>query len=142
MNRSNTRLIDNTARFPFDEVVACVVALVRNDWPTDARQGSVGPGVLTLARQLGAGDTGYALTLADRLGLTMDHRAFLEQAVIQLGIGGSELENIDEQPASIFQRFLPGVFINAMRGFEEPGARTGTAGQWADRRTERQSLTP
>jgi cytidylate kinase len=122
-------LIVNTGRFPLDEVVACVVALVRNDWATDARQGSVSPRVLTLARQLGAGDTGFAPTLADRLGLKVYDRALLEQAVIQLGVRESELEKIDEQPASIFQRFRPGSlyqrYFEALKNLMHELARQG-----------------
>jgi cytidylate kinase len=108
-----------------------MAALVRNDegWHAfaapPAPEGAVGVGraakawhttvdrptgerVLTLARELGAGDTGFAPTLADRLGLRALDRELLEQEAIRLGVSEAELEKIDEQPAGIFQRFRPG----------------------------------
>ena len=63
---------------------------------------------MTLSRELGAGDTGFAPPLADRLKLHLYDRELLEQEAIRLGVPEAELEKIDEQPASIFQRFRPG----------------------------------
>jgi cytidylate kinase len=127
-------LIVNTGRVPLDEVVACVVALVRNERametgqcpPLGARSaseglaGTAGPQrIMTLARQLGAGDTGFAPTLAERLGLRVYDRDLLEQEAVRLGVPETELEKIDEQPASIFQRFRPGSLYQ--RYFEALG---------------------
>ena len=67
-----------------------------------------GKRVLTLARELGAGDQGFAPPLAERLGLHVCDREMLEQQAIRLGVPEAELEKIDEQPAGIFQRFRPG----------------------------------
>jgi cytidylate kinase len=64
--------------------------------------------VLTLSRELGAGDTGFAPTLAERLGLRAYDRELLEQEATRLGVTEAELEKVDEQPAGIFHRFLPG----------------------------------
>jgi cytidylate kinase len=64
--------------------------------------------VLTLARELGAGDTGFAPTLAERLGLRVYDRELLEQEAVRLGVSEPELEKVDEQPAGIFERFRPG----------------------------------
>ena len=63
---------------------------------------------MTLARELGAGDTGFAPTLADRLGLRCYDRALLEQEAVRLGVLEIEAEKIDENPAGIFERFRPG----------------------------------
>ncbi|MCI0456746.1 MAG: cytidylate kinase-like family protein [Gemmataceae bacterium] len=101
-------LVVNTGRVPLDEVVTCVVALVRNDWTSEVVRGPTGQRVLTLARELGAGDTGFAPTLAARLGLRVYDRDLLEQEAVRLGVPEAELEKIDEQPAGIFQRFRPG----------------------------------
>jgi cytidylate kinase len=101
-------LVVNTGRVPLDEVVTAAAALVRNEWPAAADTASTGHRVLTLARQLGAGDTGFAPTLAARLGLRVFDRALLEQEAVRLGVTDAELEKIDEQPAGIFQRFRPG----------------------------------
>ena len=75
--------------------------------------------MLTLARQMGAGETGFPPTLAARLGLRVYDRDLLEQEAIRLGVGEAELEKIDEQPAGIFQRFRPGSLYQ--RYFETLG---------------------
>jgi hypothetical protein len=53
---------------PLEEVVSGVVALVQKDWTADELAGTSGGKVLTLSRQLGAGDTGFAPTVAARRG--------------------------------------------------------------------------
>ena len=67
-----------------------------------------GTRILTLSPELGAGETGFAPTLADRLGLRCYDRALLEQEAIRLGVLEVEVEKIDENPAGIFERFRPG----------------------------------
>ena len=75
----------------------------------DSRPAPAGHGrVLTLSRELGAGDRGFAPPLAERLGLQVYDREMLEQQAIRLGVSAAELEKIDEQAAGIFQRFRPG----------------------------------
>jgi cytidylate kinase len=111
-------LVVNTGRVPFDDVVSSVVALVRGD--VSAEEGALGEvRVLTLSRELGAGDTGFAPTLGTRLGLRVYDRELLEQEATRLGVTEQELENIDEQPAGIFQRFRPGSLYQ--RYFEALG---------------------
>jgi cytidylate kinase len=112
-------LIVNTGRVPLDEVVACAVALVRGEWTAEALPPPEGGRVLTLARELGAGDTGFAPTLGARLGLRVYDRDLLEQEAVRLGVPEAELEKIDEQPAGIFQRFRPGSLYH--RYFEALG---------------------
>jgi cytidylate kinase len=90
------------------DVIAIVEAVLRSDWPSGAARLVAGLRVLTLARELGAGDTGFAPTLAARLNLRPYDRELLEQEAVHLGVPEAELEKIDEQPASIFQRFSPG----------------------------------
>ena len=46
-------------------------------------------------------------------------RELLEQEAVRLGVPEAELEKIDEQPASIFQRFRPGSIYQ--RYFEALG---------------------
>jgi cytidylate kinase len=100
-------LVVNTARVPLDDVTNVVAAMVR---PGSAE--AVGTPssrrVLTLSRELGAGDSNFAPALADRLKLHVYDRELLEQEAVRLGVPEAELEKIDEQPASIFQRFRPG----------------------------------
>jgi CMP/dCMP kinase len=112
-------LVVNTGRVPLADVVACVVALVRSDWTAEPASGSTGHRVLTLARELGAGDTGFAPTLAARLGLRVYDRDLLEQEAVRLGVPEAELERIDEKPAGIFERFRPGSLYQ--RYFEALG---------------------
>jgi len=101
-------LVVNTGRVPLDEVVALMAAIIRDDWTSNAVPGTAGTRILTLARELGAGDTGFAPTLADRLGLRCYDRALLEQEAVRLGVLEIEAEKIDENPAGIFERFRPG----------------------------------
>jgi len=101
-------LVVNTGRVPLDEVVTLVAPLVRNDPTVEADSPASGARILTLARELGAGETGFAPTLADRLGLRCHDRALLEQEAVRLGVLEVEAEKIDESPAGIFERFRPG----------------------------------
>jgi cytidylate kinase len=101
-------LIVNTGRVPLDEVVSAVVTLVRGEWASPPPGGSEGRRVLTLARELGAGDTGFAPTLAEKLALKVYDRELLEQEAARLGVNLEALDRIDEQPASLLQRFRPG----------------------------------
>lgn len=101
-------LVVNTERVPLGDVVACVVALVRGEWPPRAVDAAEGGRILTLARELGAGDTGFAPTLAERLDLRVYDRELLEYEAARLGVSAADLERVDEQPSGIFQRFRPG----------------------------------
>ncbi len=100
-------LVVNTARVPLEDVTGTVVTTVRSG-SAPAVDSPTGHRVLTLSRELGAGDTGFAPPLADRLKLHVYDRELLEQEAAGLGLSEAQLEKIDEQPASIFQRFRPG----------------------------------
>jgi cytidylate kinase len=101
-------LVVNTERVPFDDVVACVVALVRGDWSSVGTDNSGGARILTLTGEMGAGDVGLAPTLADRLDLDVYDRELVEHEAIRLGVSLADLERVDEHPAGIFERFRPG----------------------------------
>jgi cytidylate kinase len=122
-------LVANTGRVPLDDVASVVAALLRDDGVRTPVAGPSGRRVLTLARELGAGDTGFAPTLAERLGLRVWDRDLLEQEAVRLGVPESELEKIDEQPAGIFERFRPGSlhrrYIEALRQLMNELARRG-----------------
>jgi cytidylate kinase len=100
-------LVVNTSRVPLDAVVDLVASLARGDLASGAA-GVTGTRVLTLSRELGAGESGFAPTLADRLGLRCYDRALLEQEAVRLGVLEIEVEKLDEHPAGIFERFRPG----------------------------------
>jgi cytidylate kinase len=84
-----------------------VIALARGEGEAAAPVPVV-PRALTLARQLGAGDTGFAPTLAGRLGLRVYDRELLEQEAARLGVSAAELETVDEQPPGLLGRLRPG----------------------------------
>jgi cytidylate kinase len=100
----------HTGWVPLDDVAASVANLVRGqveDVPPGGTAAAPGR-VLTLSRELGAGDTGFATTLAARLGLKAYDRELLEREAVRLGVTEAELEKVDEQPAGLFQRWWPG----------------------------------
>jgi len=125
-------LVVNTARVPLADVTEVVAAMVRPGSTVPekgvpekgtgpiCRNGPEGAAhhvalspfparrVLTLSRELGAGDRNFAPALADRLKMHVFDRELLEQEAVRLGVPEAELEKVDEQPASIFQRFRPG----------------------------------
>jgi cytidylate kinase len=128
----------NTGRVPLEDVAASVATLLQGEAASDPlsqvprsripqNAGIAGPHsgecgyrrVLTLSRELGAGDTGFPRALADRLGLKVYDRELLEQEAKRLGVTEAELERVDEQPASLFQRFSPGSLSH--RYFEALG---------------------
>jgi cytidylate kinase len=112
-------LVVNTGRVSLDEVVADVLDLLRGQATGTAAGAGTGSRVLTLSRELGAGDTGFGPTLGDRLGLRVYDRELLEQEAVRLGVPEAEVERVDEQPAGIFQRFQPGSL--SQRYFEALG---------------------
>jgi len=112
-------LVVNSGRVPLEVILEGVAAAVREsadkEWPgADAAKGQAtetgGSGaarLLTLAPELGAGDTGFARTLAVRLKLRVYDPGLLDQEAQGLGLTGAEVEQIDEQPSGIFERFRP-----------------------------------
>ena len=100
-------LIVNSARMPLDDVAGVVAAIVQPG-SVDAVDAPALDRVLTLSRELGAGETGFAAVLAERLKMHLYDRELLEQEAASLGVSEAEMEKIDERPAGIFQRFRPG----------------------------------
>jgi cytidylate kinase len=66
------------------------------------------PRVLTVSRQMGAGNSGFALTLGLRLSLRVFDRELLEYEAVRLGVSEAELEQVDEQPPGLWQRLRSG----------------------------------
>ncbi len=113
-------LVFNTGRVPLNDVVASVVTLVSGDTCTEA-EATLGDKqrVLTLSRELGAGEMSFAPPLGKRLDLHVYDRELLEQEATRLGVTEQEMEKIDEHSAGIFQRFRPGSLYQ--RYFEALG---------------------
>jgi cytidylate kinase len=102
-------LVANTDRVPLDDVAALVMDLTRSKEDASPPPASNGlPRVLTLSRQLGAGDTGFQLTLSVRLSLRVFDRELLEYEAVRLGVSEAELEQVDEQPPGLWQRLRSG----------------------------------
>ncbi len=100
-------LVVNAAWVPLEEVVDALAAIIR----LGAAEVPANPGrrcVLTLSRELGAGEPEFAAALAQRLSVHVYDRELLEQEAVRLGIPQTDLEKIDERAAGIFQRFHPG----------------------------------
>jgi cytidylate kinase len=100
-------LVVNTGRVPLEDVIAVVATAIRDD-QANAMGSLEQRRVMTLARELGAGERGFASAVADRLDIRVYDRELLERQAVRLGVPESELEKIDEQPPGIFQRFRPG----------------------------------
>ena len=82
-------LVVNTARVPLEDV-ACVVAAIVRPGSAEAISRPAGDRVLTLSRELGAGETGFATALAERLGMQLYDRELLEQETVRLGVPEAE----------------------------------------------------
>jgi cytidylate kinase len=101
-------LVANSDRVPLDDIATCVLDLTREEPASEpARAGRTR--VLTLSRQLGAGDGGFALTLGLRLSLRVFDRELLEYEAVRLGVSEAELEEVDEeQRPGLWQRLRSG----------------------------------
>ncbi|MGH7173662.1 MAG: AAA family ATPase [Gemmataceae bacterium] len=104
-------LVANSDRVTLDDVAACVLDLARSEDEKEAIAPSAvagHPRVLTLSRQMGAGNSGFALTLGLRLSLRAVDRELLEYEAVRLGVSEAELEQVDEQPPGLWQRLRSG----------------------------------
>ena len=125
-------LVYNTERVPLDDVAAVAAAIIRGTSaaspasstpdiampdiavPDIATRAATTPGsaaprrVLTLSRELGAGEQGFPPTLARHLAMRVYDRELLEQQAVGLGVFEADLEKIDEHKTGLLQRFHPG----------------------------------
>lgn len=101
-------LVVNTSRVPCEAIVAALTAMVRDSWQAVDIHGAPGQRVLSLSRELGTTDPDFIRKVAAFLGMDFFDRALLEQAAIRLGLTEAEVSGVDEQPAGLFQKFLPG----------------------------------
>jgi cytidylate kinase len=107
-------LVVNTGRVALEEVVTCVLALVRQGEALQTASGASGSRVLTLSRQMGAGESGFAQTLGERLELQVHDRALLEQEALRMGLPESELERFDEHAPGFRQRALTWKYFEVL----------------------------
>jgi cytidylate kinase len=121
-------VVVNTDRFGINETVELIAGFVRGRTTAHEPRRDV-KRIITLARQLGAGDTGFAPTLAGRLGLAVWDREILHREAEILHIPEVTLNGIDEAGPSIFDRFQPGSmheqYFEALQQVMRELARTG-----------------
>jgi cytidylate kinase len=130
-------LIFNSERAPFEDIAATIVAVIENS-PIRVPNASDGESsamvhrrVLTLSRELGAGDQGFAPTLAECLNLRVYDRELLEEEAARLGVPATAIEKIDEMPAGVFSRWRPGGlqarYVETLQGLMREIAERGDA---------------
>ncbi|MBN1851209.1 MAG: cytidylate kinase-like family protein [Pirellulales bacterium] len=100
-------LVINASLMPMENIIKVIKEIV-NSHSVSTHVNRVSKPVLTMSRELGAGDKGFAPPLAEQLGLEVIDREILEEQARRLDISMTDLEKIDEKPASLFQRFRPG----------------------------------
>ncbi|HTU20998.1 MAG TPA: cytidylate kinase-like family protein [Gemmataceae bacterium] len=105
-------LVANSDRMPLDDIAASVLDLARSEEEKEDAKGAPAVAgrsrVLTMSRQMGAGNSGFALTLGLRLSLRVFDRELLEYEAVRLGVSEAELEQVDEQPPNLWQRLRSG----------------------------------
>jgi cytidylate kinase len=93
-------LVVNTGRVSLGEVVELVTGLLRGVPLSENEGRPYGPRILTVAREMAAGDSALIPTLAARLGLRLvDREQFAEEARL-LGMSEAELRSLEEQPTA------------------------------------------
>lgn len=97
-------LVVNTGRVALDDLVALGTGLVRGE--ENPEWGGPRPGrrVLTVSREMAAGDAALVSALAARLGLRVYDREFLEEEARRLGLTEADIRHIDEQPPGVKDR--------------------------------------
>jgi cytidylate kinase len=93
-------IVFNTARVSLEAASALIVAAVKNQLVSSSKDDTDASNrVLTLSRELGAGESGFGPTLGNSLGLNVFDREMLEHEAVRLGLPHSEWAKLDEEPA-------------------------------------------
>ena len=125
---SNYHLTVNTGRVPLADVVEIAVAAVRRDYP--AAEGKPGGRrLLTLSRQLGAGERNFAEALGKRIGLPVVDRELIHREAALMGIPESSIPTFDESGPAILDRIDRGMdttrYFAALSGIAKKHAEKG-----------------
>jgi cytidylate kinase len=97
-------LVVNTGRVSLDDLSELVAGLVRGEESPASSGPESGRRVLTVSRELAAGDASLIPALAARLGLRAYDREFFEEEARRLGVTESEMHRIDEHPPGMKDR--------------------------------------
>lgn len=93
-------LVVNTGRVALDEVIDSVAALLRGESFAENAAVSRGSRIVTVAREMAAGDSALIPTLAARLGLRLVEREQFAEEARLLGLSEAELRVMEEKPAA------------------------------------------
>ncbi len=93
-------LVVNTARVPLDDLIQVIAEFLRGETPAETSPSPARRRVVTVSREMAAGDATLAASMAGRLGLRFYDRDFLEEEARRLGVTQEELQRLEEQPAA------------------------------------------
>jgi cytidylate kinase len=97
-------LVVDTARVPLEDLIDLVTTLLRGECGMEDVGPSRQPRVLTVSREMAAGDAALVPTLASRLGLRLFDREFMEEHARGLGVTDAEMRNLDDEPPGAGRR--------------------------------------
>ena len=92
-------LVVNTSRVPLIALAELLVAVVQGAETLEAPGPAAGRRVLTVSREMAAGDAALVPALGARLGLRLYDREFLEEEARRLGVTEADMRQLEEQPA-------------------------------------------
>jgi cytidylate kinase len=105
-------LTANTGRVSLDDLTDLTVDLVRGEELPGWEGQAAGRRVLTVSREMAAGDAAVVPAVAARLGLRVYDREFLEEQARRLGVTESDLHQMEEHAPGVKDRVGGGKLRN------------------------------
>lgn len=78
------------------------------------------PYVITISRMLGSGGLIIGKQLSEKLGIAYYDREILASAADRFGLSENDLKNLDERPATVWERFLQSGMLENPDMYMEP----------------------
>jgi cytidylate kinase len=97
-------LVANTGTVPLDDLAELLARMVQGEEAPSWGGAAPGRRVLTVSREMAAGDAALISALAARLGLRVYDREFFEEEARRLGVTENEMHQIDEHPQAVKDR--------------------------------------